>query len=318
MRADRLLSILLMLQARGEMTAGELARELEVSERTVYRDMDALSVAGIPVIAERGRGGGWALLEGYRTNLTGLNAAEIQAMLLNNPANLLADLGLEQAANDALLKVMAALPSTSRQSAEFFRERIYIDNGRWHNMQDDTPHLSALQDALWHEFRVRLSYERSDGQAVERLVDPLGLVAKGAIWYLVAAVGEDMRTYRVSRILDLHITDEPAQRPTDFDLAAYWIESRREFVATLPKYPATLRIHEGAKHLLTMWRWAKVEHLGPPDDAGWCEAHIAFEVIDEAAGSVLGGGGKIIVVEPEELRQRVIVMARGVLAVFEG
>src|SRR5690606_30863117 len=119
-------------------------------------------------------------------------------------------------------------------------------------------------------------------QVVERLVDPLGLVAKGAIWYLVAAVDGEMRTYRVSRIAGLQPTDEPAQRPPGFDLAAYWDESRREFVASLPQYPALLRVHDEAKYLLSVLRWAKVEHVGPPDDAGWCEARVCFEVLDEA------------------------------------
>ena len=210
---------------------------------------------------------------------------------------------------------MAALPTSTRQNAEFFRERIYIDNGRWHNTPDDTPHLAALQDALWRECRVRIRYERSDGQAVERLVDPLGLVAKGAIWYLIAAVEDDKRTYRVSRMVDVQLTSQPAPRPDDFDLAAYWIESRREFVASLPQYPATLKVQERFKYLLTMWRWAKVENIGPPDEAGWCEAKICFEVIDEAAAAVLGGGGQIIVVEPDELRALVVQKAHEAIAV---
>src|SRR5215207_7932216 len=145
MRADRLLSIVLLLQTHDCLTAAELAERLEVSERTIFRDMDALSIAGVPVYAERGRSGGWSLLEGYRTNLTGLNAPEIQALLLNTPAQLLSDLGLEEAADVAMLKVLGALPQVTQLDAQYFRERIHFDTGQWFGSQEDTPCLADLQ-----------------------------------------------------------------------------------------------------------------------------------------------------------------------------
>jgi predicted DNA-binding transcriptional regulator YafY len=278
--------------------------------------MDALSAAGVPVVAERGQGGGWSLLDGYQTKLTGLNAAEIQAVVLNNPADLLNDLGLQSAAQAAWLKLLASLPEIKRDAAAVFRERIYIDNGRWHKSTEETPCLSALQDALWQECRVKLVYERGDGEMVERLVDPLGLVAKRSVWYLVAAVEGEMRTYRVSRVKNLEFTDEPAQRPPDFDLATYWHDSTEEFRANLPKYPALLKVRDESRHLLTFWRWAQVEQIEPADTDGWCLAHVMFEVIEEAAGAVLGAGTQIYVIEPDELRQRVIDMAREVAAFY--
>src|SRR5579871_117459 len=182
MRADRLLSIMLLLQVHRRMTASELARRLEVSERTIHRDMEALSAAGIPVTAQRGAGGGWLLLEGYRTNLTGLTNAEIQALFLTTPARLLADLGLGRASDAASIKLLAALPAVSRRGAEYARQRIHVDIAGWGQAEGSIPFLAALQDAIWQEYRVGIAYRRADGAAVERVVDPLGLVAKGSIW----------------------------------------------------------------------------------------------------------------------------------------
>ena len=314
MRADRLLSILLFLQANGQMTAGDLARRLEVSERTILRDMDALSTAGVPVVAERGQGGGWSLLDGYQTKLNGLKAAEIQAIVLNNPPDLLNDLGLQSAAQVAWLKLLAALPAIKRDDAALFRERIYIDNGRWHKSTEVTPCLPVLQAALWQDCRVQLTYERSDGAVVVRLVDPLGLVAKRSVWYLVATVSSEYRTYRVSRIQQVELTAEPAQRPADFDLAAYWHDSTAAFRANLPKYSVLLRVREEARHVPTVWRWAQVEQIEPADAAGWCRARVNFEVIEEAASAVLSAGTQVYVIEPEELRDRVVEMARTIVA----
>ncbi len=313
MRADRLLSILLHLQANGQMTAGELAQRLEVSQRTILRDMDALSAAGVPVVAERGHGGGWSLLDGYQTKLNGLSAAEIQAIVLNNPPDLLNDLGLQSAAQVAWLKLLAALPAFKRDDATLFRERIYIDNGRWHKSTEATPCLPALQAALWQDCRSKIAYERSDGTFVDRLIDPLGLVAKRSVWYLVAAVDGDYRTYRVSRMQRVELTNEPAQRPADFDLATYWHESTAAFRANLPQYPAILRIREDARHLPSSWRWAQVEQIEPADTTGWCVVRVNFEVLEEAAGAVLGAGPQVYVIEPDELRQRVVEMARTVV-----
>jgi len=242
MRADRLLSILLLLQVHQRITARDLAQRLEVSERTIHRDMDILSGAGIPVTAERGAGGGWALLDDYRTDLTGLNAAEIQTLFLATPTRLLADLGLRQAADAALIKLLAALPSVARQGAEYARQRIHVDAAGWQQSRDDVPILPLLQEAIWQERRVALGYRRGDGTTVERVVDPLGLVAKGSLWYLIAAADGETRTYRVSRVGSAVITDERCARPADFDLAAYWEQASVSFRANLPRYPATLRV----------------------------------------------------------------------------
>ena len=318
MRADRLLSILLLLQVHRRMTARSLASRLEVSERTIHRDMEALSAAGVPVHAERGAHGGWVLPDGFRTDLTGLTEPEIRALFLATPARVLADLGLERASAAALVKLLAALPSIGRHDAEFVRRRIYVDAAGWRRGDEAVPCLPLLQDALWRDRKIRLAYRRAEGEPVERLVDPLGLVAKGSLWYLVAGVGGEPRTYRVSRIQAVEILDEPSSRPPDFDLASFWARSSATFMAGLPRYPATVRIAPEA--LPRVWipgSYAQVEHVGEPEADGWRTLRLLLETEPEACSYVLGFGPRMMVVEPAELRERVYAAAREVVASYE-
>jgi predicted DNA-binding transcriptional regulator YafY len=317
MRADRLLSIMLLLQVHRRMTARELARRLEVSQRTIHRDMEALSGSGVPVVAERGTGGGWRLLEEYRTNLTGLNEAEIQSLFLTKPPRLLADLGLDRASEAALIKLLAALPAGSRRRAEDIRARIHIDVPGWRPSEESARFLSLLQEAVWQERRLRLTYERADGTAVERVVDPLGLVAKGSVWYLVAAVEGGPRTYRASRIQQAALTDEACVRPKDFDLADYWEQSQVEFRAHLPRYPATIRAHPSiAGRVRSGERFSRVarEHL--PDEEGWIRLEMIFEEEHGAREFVLSFGPQIEVIEPAALREQVIEAAMGITNMY--
>jgi predicted DNA-binding transcriptional regulator YafY len=316
MRADRLLSILLLLQVHRRLTARELARRLEVSERTIHRDMEALSGAGVPVTAARGVGGGWMLLEGYRTNLTGLNEAEIQALFLTRPPRLLADLGLDKAAEAGLIKLLAALPATHQRGAEDVRQRIHVDAAGWRQSDEAVPWLPLLQEAIWQERKLRFTYERG-ADAVERLADPLGLVAKGSVWYLVAAVEGTIRTYRVSRIQRATLTDEPCVRPPDFDLASYWEQSTASFITNLPRYPATLR----ADPAILPWmrqagRYARIEREDPPDTDGWVRLAMVFEDEHSACEYALSFGARIEVLEPLALREQVLRAAAGIVALY--
>jgi predicted DNA-binding transcriptional regulator YafY len=317
MRADRLLSILLLLQANRKMTAGSLARRLEVSPRTIHRDMEALSMAGVPVYAERGAGGGWVLPDSFRTEVTGLTESEIQALFVATPSRLLADLGLAKASDAALVKVLAALPSIARRNAEQMRQRIHVDGAGWHQSPDEVPTLPALQEAVWLERKLRVAYRRNDGETVERVVDPLGLVAKGRLWYLVAAVDGAPRTYRVSRMQAVEILDEPAVRPPGFDLATFWAESSAELVANLPRYPVTVRIaSEVVRRLWIPGAYARVEQIGEPTADGWCTARLLLQTEAEACSYVLGFGPCMEVVEPPALRERVVRTAREIVAFY--
>lgn len=317
MRADRLLSLLLLLQVNHRLTARELAQRLEVSERTIYRDMEALCVAGIPVVAERGTGGGWSLLEDYRTNLTGLNEDEVRALFVSRPAHLLADLGLHQAGEAALIKLLAAIPSLTRHDAEFMRQRLYVETAGWHPAEENIALLPALQEAIWQERRLSFSYQRADTTGVERVVDPLGLVAKGSVWYLIAAVEGEPRIYRVSRIQHAHLMDQPATRPPAFDLAAYWSEASARFVAGLPRYPVTVRVASPAlAQLQRAGREVRIEQIGELDTGGWITLNLLFEVEDQACGYLLSLGTQVEILDPPALRARVCELAESVLAFY--
>lgn len=320
MRADRLLSILLLLQVHRRVTARELAKRLEVSERTIHRDMEALGAAGVPVLAERGTGGGWGLLEAYRTNLTGLNSAEIQALFLSGPPRLLADLGLEKAAQAGLIKLLAALPSLSRRNAEEMSRRIYVDAAGWRQPGEAIPFLPRLQEAIWLERKLRLTYQRGgDGNAVERLVEPLGLVAKGSIWYLVAAVEGELRSYRVSRVQDATLTDEPFARPPSFDLAAHWEQSTTEFKANLPRYPATLRVDPVIlPRMRQESHYSRMQCVGEAEADGWVTVGMLFEEEHSARDYVLSFGPQMEVLAPPALRAQVLEAAQRIVARYLG
>jgi predicted DNA-binding transcriptional regulator YafY len=314
MRADRLLSSLLLLQVHRRMTAGELARRLEVSPRTIQRDMEALCTAGVPLYAERGKAGGWVLPEPFRTNLTGLNEAELQTLFLSTPSRLLADLGMKQASEAALIKLRATLPSGQRQGAEHARQRILVDPSGWKRAEEQVPALAALQEAVWQDRMVRLVYARGDGTIVERLVEPLGLVAKGSLWYLIARVEDALRTYRVSRVQAAEVTGESFERPDDFDLTAYWEQSSAAFVAALPRYSVTLRLPASETQVVArLGGRARVEQVSEPDGDRMVTMRVMFDTEAEACGCVLSFGAGVEIIAPEALRDRVIDLAREVL-----
>ena len=321
MRADRLLSLLLLLQARGRMTAQELAERLEVSERTVYRDISALGMAGIPVYAERGPGGGCGLLDGFRTNLNGLSAAEVETLLLSSVPGPLRDLGLAPALEAALLKLVAALPSKRRSEAERYRQRLHVDPAGWGRAGEAVPHLRTLQEAIWQDRRLRLTYAH-DHEVSERVVEPLGLVAKASVWYLVALSEGEMRVFRVSRVLAAEPLMETFARPEDFDLAAYWAESCVRFEMGWARYAVTVRVAPGLVAHLPMILGDSVrpalERAGPPDAEGWVAMTLMFESLESARTRVLGLGTQVEVLEPAELRDSVAAWAAEVARFYGG
>ncbi len=310
MRADRLISIVLLLQVHGRLTARGLAERLEVSERTVLRDMDALAAAGVPVVADRGPGGGWRLIDGYQTKLTGLTATEIQTLFFAHPPQLLAALGLGPAAEAARLKLQAALPAASQHQAERARHAILIDPRGWQESQS-LASLPVLLDALWRGRRVRFIYERALGEASERLVDPLGLVARGSVWYLVASRDEELRTYRVSRIRQAALDEKECRMPPDnFDLAAYWESSTREFRERLPRYYATFLVAPLVMRWARYRGWRLEEECA---DGNRVRIRVRFDVEKEGLQFALSFGADAEVIEPPELRSKVLDAARGMV-----
>ena len=318
-RADRLLSILLLLQAHGRMSAPALAGRLEVSERTVHRDMEALSQAGVPVYAEKGRRGGWALVDAYRTDLTGLTESELRSLVIASAPGVLTDLGLGEAADRALIKLLAGLPDARRKAAESARGYLHVDPSGWRRPDEAAPFLATLELALRNGRQIAMTYERAyDRSMVERVANPLGLVAKGSVWYLAATVDGKARTYRASRIRAVTILETWVDRPEGFDLAAFWTQSSAEFRAALPIHRVVIRVAPEAMSRVRLgWRFATVESESEPDDRGWITCTIRADSEDIALECVLTLAGQAEVVEPLELRDRALASTRALLGRLE-
>ncbi len=320
MRASRLLSLVLLLQNHGRQTAAQLARRLEVSERTVYRDVDALSAAGIPVYAERGPRGGCRLVDGYRTSLTGLSQQEADTLLLAGVPGAAADLGLGAVAAAAQLKVLAALPDRLRSTALLARQRFHLDAPDWFRPAPEQPELEAVASAVWSDRRLQLSYERGDGKLVRRVLDPLGLVLKAGSWYLVGRILRDERIYRVSRIRRARVLVARFERDPAFDLAASWSAASAKFEASRPVYPVTVRLSAAGRAALDEIAEYATRDSGPgtpdPTRPGWMRVVLEFERLEWAASLLLRLGAEVEVLEPTELRARVARTARDLAALY--
>ncbi|MEK3983935.1 YafY family protein [Paenibacillus sp. FSL K6-3166] len=316
MRADRLLSILLLLQNRGKMTSRELAQILEISERTVFRDMEALSASGIPILAERGREGGWMLTEGYRTSLTGMKPQEIGSLLLSTDASILKDLGIQDDFSSAILKLEAASSHRTSNPAHHLSERIHIDGASWHPSDETYPFLSVLQGALWEDRKVKITYLRSNETTV-RFIDPLGLVAKRGVWYVVAKSEDELRTFRVSRLVNVEETHEGFKRPDDFDLKQYWEESTMAFKAALPKYQVKLRVRTSVLKELQRERFVSVQLIEPTSNAEWVNVDAEFNTIESACRIILSFSPSVIVLSPQELLEMVKSAITKISAIYE-
>ncbi|MFC7679401.1 helix-turn-helix transcriptional regulator [Paenibacillus sp. GCM10028914] len=315
MKADRLLSILLILQNQGKMTSRNLAEKLEVSERTINRDMEALSAAGIPVYAERGLHGGWRLSDQYQTKLTGMKKEELMSLLLSNQDHLLMDLGIRQHYESAFQKLLASSPDSIRKDAEIVRSRIHIDGAGWSPSHDSVSWLNTVQEAVWSERKLTIQYQRED-KIVERIIHPLGLIAKRNVWYVVAETDGDLRTYRISRFLDAKILEETFERPTDFDLAKCWESSINEFKQNLPRYPATIFIEESRLSRLERERYVGIMNKSPYKP-NWLIAEVQFDTLESACEIILSHGPAIRVHSPEELKERVLNQAQQIAAQYE-
>ena len=356
MRASRLLSVLLLLQTRGRLTAQQLAAELEVSVRTIYRDMESLHAAGVPLYGDAGSGGGYQLLDGYRTQLTGLTTDEAEALFLAGLPGPAAELGLGAVVAAAQLKLLAALPVELRDRAGRIQQRFYLDSPAWYHDTDETPHLTAVAAAVWNQRRIEIRYSRwAAPTEVIRTLEPYGVVLKAGRWYLVArslpddptdgptpdpsdtdaagatevaasapaggSVRDRTRTYRVSEILDLRELAETFDRPADFDLADYW----RRYLADFD----TRRLHEHAVVRLSPHALCRLPRLlepavvrtvtataEPPDADGWVRAVLPIESVDHATNALLPLGSDVEVLQPPQLRDRIATIVRSMVAIY--
>jgi predicted DNA-binding transcriptional regulator YafY len=318
MQADRLLALLLLLQSYGRLSAASLARELEVSTRTVYRDLDALSAAGVPVYAERGRHGGCALLPGFRTDVTGMTADEARALFVFAGRGLPTGLGHDADLKSALRKLLAAVPEPHRPLAVQARDRVVVDPTGWSQGPEELPHLAVVEEAVWLDRKLELRYRSSDAPTGRILiVEPYGLVAKAGIWYLIAAEDGDPRLYRVSRVEDARLLEEPSSRPTGLDLEVLWLDLRRRFderggqglsvrvrvqTAILPRF---LRLAAGPT--------IAAPNIGP-QDPDWTTVGLQFRGEGPAVALLLSLGASVEALEPASIRLTMADAAQAIVA----
>ncbi|MFG2124171.1 helix-turn-helix transcriptional regulator [Streptomyces sp. NPDC048710] len=320
MKSDRLLSILLLLQTRGRVPAHELADRLEVSVRTIYRDIEALSASGVPVYAERGRHGGIELLAGFRTDVTGLTADESRALFILAAQGAHAALGLDAALGSALRKVMAALPAPHRPAAEVTSRRILVDATRWRSGPQQAVDLEVLQDAVFSDRRLKLRYRHS-GEREPRTytVDPYGLVAKAGVWYLVADRRGAPRLFRADRVRSAHLLDDPARRRPGVELADVWEVLRRQ-VEERPEDGIDVTVRIRRERLDMFQRMAAAQLTELPDDDGesdWVTARLSYPVL-RAVRQLLAFSDQVEILDPPEARAELLRAVRSVTALYQG
>jgi len=325
MRSARLLSLLLLLQSRSRVTAAQAARELGVTERTIYRDVEALSTAGVPVYTERGRAGGIRLVPGYTTDVTGLTAQEARALVALTGQAVPGDLGMGTALAAAVHKLVAAVPASHRHAAQAARDRVLVDHTGWYRTPaTESGAAETVQEAVWADRRIRIRYRHGDGSEHAYLLDPWGLVLKGGLWYLVAGHRGGPRLFRVDRILSAEVLQEATRRPSDLDLAATWsalredIERAKDAVHVL--LDARAEVAEMVRRMTASQRVGDVTTVACPDPAamrtGWIRCAMTFRAPGAAAAVLLGFGAAVEVVSPEAVRDRMRATAAQVLAVY--
>ncbi|MBU4135159.1 MAG: WYL domain-containing protein, partial [Alphaproteobacteria bacterium] len=310
-----------LLQTRGRLTAETLAAEFEVSVRTIYRDIDQLSAAGAPVYADRGRAGGFQLMDGYRTRLTGLTDAEAETLFLGGLSGPAAQMGFTGAVTTMQLKLLAALPPERQAAAERLAGRFHLDPVGWYQNPDEAERLPAIAQAVWNSRRIAVRYESWKGE-VARTLEPLGLILKGGLWYLAARPaegrGREPRTYRVSNILELTLVEDTFERPAAFDLAAWWAETSRRFEAEIFTGTATLRLTaEGLRRLARLGaEQARIAAGARPGADGRVEVVVPIESVEHASTDFLRLGAEAEVLAPSALRDAMAAAARRLAALY--
>ncbi len=310
MRADRLVTLILLLQTRGKLTAQTLAEELGVSRRTILRDVEALSLSGIPIYGEGGQGGGIALDEQYHTTLTGLNTLEVQSLFVTNTATVLHEVGLGASAERLLLKLLAALPSTHHSTAAHIRQRLLIDPTWWWHEPQAPAFWDELQRGVYEDWLVEATYEHYDGELVERVLAPYSLVNKSGLWYLVAEREGALRTYRVARFHQVRLLKQTFTRRPDFDLSSYWQAHLQDFVDSFSAFQCILRIHPERMAFVSWLLPGRWEQLEPANAEGWLTLRLSLDSPLMAKMLIFGLGSSVEVLASADLAKAVLVDAQ--------
>jgi predicted DNA-binding transcriptional regulator YafY len=314
MRAERLVALLFTLYSKRSATVAELAKALDVSERTMHRDIAALRDAGVPLWTEAGRHGGVRLVDGWRTHLDGLTSREAVAIFAMGVPQALAELGLGTAMSAAHAKLFATLPPALREQAQGMAQRFHLDAPGWFRSADDAEHLAAIARAVWEQRRVEITYGRH-GKTVRRTLQPLGIVLKAGVWYLVAEVDGELRTYRVARIEAVDETDQRFERPPDFDLVAWWERSSAQFEQSLWTESVRIRLSPvGVRALPSVLDAGAavkaLEQAGPPAEDGWTDVTVDLEESPIAATQLIPLGDEVEVVAPPAVKAAFVAIVR--------
>ena len=313
MRADRLIQIILMLQTRGKIKAQTLANELEVSRRTILRDIDALSIAGIPIYTDSGHGGGISLDEQYRSKLTGLKELETLTLFISDNSRPLSELGLSDAASSTFLKLLSTLPTQHRASVDHMRQRILIDPDWWFYESQPVEFWDDLYQAVFENRQIRIMYETYQGEQKERIIEPYSLVSKSSNWYLVARRAGEFRIYRVARIQSLEILDQGFERPADFDLQTHWRSHSQAFAQELDDYIFTLKIRRDKMVFIRTLLPGRTHVIDDLQDEKWITLQIQVMSIQFARMIIFELGEDAIIIEPPSLKAELIDHAEGLI-----
>jgi len=319
MRADRLIRIMVLLQNHTKMTTRELSNELGVSERTILRDMDALTLSGIPVVAERGKTGGWRLMDHFRSQLSGLKLQDMKALFILPSEQLLEDLGVQVNGGDLRSNLLASLPSSIKAEGRHYLEKLYVDTSTWKSSKEKSDVFLMVQKALWEDKKLSMTYQKTDGVLSERVVCPLGLVAKGSVWYLVALnENGEYRNFRLARIVQAVRMEEEFSRPEHFSLSDYWKQSKVNFVQSLPSYKVEVLVAPTIMNRMTFTdKFVNIIAIGTEQHDSRVPVTLDCNTEQEAITYVLGYGGAMKVVQPQALREKIVQQAKAAIDMYD-
>ncbi|MCP3027689.1 YafY family protein [Halobacillus sp. A5] len=319
MKAERLIKILLLLQHGEIVSTRELAEELEVSERTVHRDMESLSSTGIPVYAERGQAGGWRLVDNWKQRLSWLKEKEMLSLFLPHAEKILNDLNMDISSKQLKDKLLLSLPETSRESAVNLWERVYVDMATWRNTGNESNSaLEVMKEAVMTNKKVTILYKKANGDIRESIVKPLGLVAKSSTWYVIALNKQDeFRSYKNARILECERTEEHFIRPPDFNLPAHWEQSKQQFMQSLPEFRVDVKVSPFAHERMRFTgRFVQSANDGTMTEDGWTELNLTFNSEEEAVNFIVGFGNQVKILSPLDLIDKVTERAREIIELY--
>lgn len=319
MKSERLIKIIIKLQQGEIVTTRRLADDLEVSERTIHRDMESLSLIGIPVYSERGKNGGWRLVDRWKQSLSYLTEKEIISLFLPTPEKIITELNLDISVEDLKKKLLLSVPEQMKKSATTIWERIYIDTDTWRGSENNKSDLKFVQQAVIEERKIKMQYKKGNGEESTYVLNPLGLVAKGSNWYVVAINSEgEYRNFKMSRTINLCLLEEHFIRPDEFILSNYWRNSKKQFIQALPEYGIEVIISRSIIERITFsGRFARLRQIdNERSDSNWIKAKLSFPTKEEAINFVLGFGNQMKLVEPVELQDELITRAKQVIELY--